>query len=100
MRVTYEHHSTRAKVRSQIEAAIAKALDPSSSYARYANDVNYEWNGDKVEFSLRAMGANIKGSVEITGTEVIVDVTLPLLLRPFEGKAKSRILSLLGETVG
>ena len=100
MRVTYEHHSTRAEVRSKIEAGIAKALDPNSPYTRYAKDVRYAWEGDTVGFSLRAMGANIKGSVEITDTEVIVEDTLPLLLRAFERRAESRILRLLGETVG
>ncbi len=100
MRVTYEHHSTRAEVRSKIEAGIANALDPNSPYAKYAKDVQYAWEGDKVDFSLRALGANFKGYVEVTDTEVIVEVAMPLLLRAFEGRAKSRILRLLGETVG
>lgn len=100
MRISYEHHSTRAEVRSKIEAAAASALEPNSSYARYINDVRYAWEGDQVDFSLRAVGSTIRGSVEVTDTHVIVDVGLPLMLRPFEGKAKSRILRLLGNTVG
>ncbi|MDA1035321.1 MAG: polyhydroxyalkanoic acid system family protein [Chloroflexi bacterium] len=98
--MSYEHHSTRPEVRTQLEAAVATALEPNSSYAKYVKDVKYAWEGDKVVFSLRAMGSNIKGSVEVTDTEVIVDVGLPLMFRAFEGKAKSRILRLLGETVG
>ena len=100
MRVSYEHHSTPAEVRSQIDAAIIHSLAPTSPLARYIKDVKYEWTGDKVAFSLRAIGSAIRGSAEITDTEVIVDVGLPLMLRPFEEKAKSRILRLLGETVG
>ena len=100
MQVTYEHHSTRAEVRSKIEAAIADALEPGSPYAKYTKRVTYAWNGDKIDFSLQALRSTIKGYVEITDTEVVVEVGLPRLLRAFEGKAKSRILRLLGETVG
>jgi hypothetical protein len=100
MRVNYEHHSTPAEVGSKIDAALTHALAPSSPIARYIRDVKYEWAGDKVDFSLRMIGSAIRGSAEITDTEVIIDVGLPLMLRPFEEKAKSRILRLLGETVG
>lgn len=100
MRVSYEHHSTPEDVGSKIDAAITQVLAPTSPFARYIKNVKYEWAGDKVDFSLRATGSVIKGSVEITDTEVIIDVALPLMLRPFEERAKSRILRSLRETVG
>jgi hypothetical protein len=99
MRVNYQHHSTPAEVGSKIDAAITQALAPSSPFARYIKDAKYAWAGDKVDFTLRVIGYAIRGSAEITDTEVIIDVGLPLMLRPFERKAKSRILRLLGETV-
>jgi len=100
MRLTYEHRSTRAELREKIEAALAEALDPDSQYTRYAKGFNYTWTGDKANFSLSAMGSNITGSVEVTDSEVIVDVAIPLLFRAFESKVKSRILQMLGESVG
>ena len=89
MRVAFEHRTTRAAARARIDAAIPRAL---TLVLGQLKDVAYEWEGDTLRFSLRALGFPVAGTVDVTDTEVIVDVGLPRILRPLEGRVKSRVL--------
>ena len=97
MNLSYEHHSTKEAVRGKLESAIQKALDIGGGQVQ---SVNYAWSGDRMDFSFVAMGKTIKGKAQITDAEVQVEAGLPLMLRPFEGKVKSRILAALDEMFG
>ena len=94
MKLSYAHHSTREAVRGKLEGAIQKALDLGSGQIQHAD---YAWEDDRLNFSIAAMGKTIKGNAQITDTEVQVDVGLPFMFRPFEGKVKSRMLQALDE---
>jgi hypothetical protein len=94
MRVSFEHHSTPELIRDKLEEAIGKALDIGGSQI---TQLNYAWAGDKLGFSFAVMSKTIKGSADVTETEIIVDAGIPMMFRPFEGKVKSRILGALNE---
>jgi hypothetical protein len=96
MHFTYRHESTRPAVRQRIDGAIERAL---ASQPAMVQDVRREWRGDVLTFSLRAMGQGVRGTVEVTDTDVIMDVGLPLMLRPFESRAKSRMLAALNKAL-
>jgi len=60
-------------------------------YGHYATDIDKSWEGNRLNFSVKARGMSGSGSLEITDTEVIVDGKLPLMARPFESRIKSTI---------
>jgi hypothetical protein len=97
VKVSYRHHSDRANVRERIEVAIPKALAVS---AGRATDVRHEWEGDTLRFSFRALGRSMNGTAKVTDDVVVVEMGLPLMARPFEGKVKSRILEALEDMLG
>ena len=94
MKLSYAHHSTSEAVRGKLEGAIRKALDLGSGQIQHAD---YAWEGDRLSFSFTAISKTIKGNAQITDTEVQVDVGLPFMFRPFEGKVKSRMLQAFDE---
>lgn len=95
MRVSFAHGSDdRARVREQIESAIPKLLAEAGGRAEA---VEYAWEGDTLRFSFRALGRSLRGSAAVTDTEIVVDMGLPLVARPFEGRVKSHILEVLRE---
>jgi hypothetical protein len=94
MRVSFEHHSTRETVKGKLEDAIGKALDIGGGQI---TQVQYAWANDKLDFSFAIMSKTIRGTANVTDTEIVVDAGIPLMFRPVEGKVKSRILGTLNE---
>ena len=58
------------------------------------------WRGDVFEFSFVARGFSIKGTLEVTDIQVILDARLPFLARPFEGMIRSNIERELDQILG
>jgi putative polyhydroxyalkanoate system protein len=88
MHITVPHHTTREEARRKIEERMANL---ERQYGHYASDIDKSWDGDRLNFSVKARGMSGSGSLEITDTEVIVDGKLPLMARPFESRIKSTI---------
>lgn len=88
MRVTVPHNTTKAEAKQKVE----KRLDDlQRQYGHYASDIQKNWNGDRLDFEVKARGFTGKGTVEITDSEVIIDGKLPLIARPFEPRIKSTL---------
>jgi putative polyhydroxyalkanoate system protein len=88
MRIAITHHTTRAKARQIIEKKMSQV---EQHYGHYASDVEQQWNGDVLNISAKAKGFSIKGTLEITDTEVILEGKLPLMAKMFEGRIKSTV---------
>jgi putative polyhydroxyalkanoate system protein len=88
MKVTVPHHTTRAEAKRKIEERLGNL---EQQYGHYATDIDKQWDGDRLTFSVKARGMSGSGSLEITDSEVIVDGKLPLMARPFESRIKSTI---------
>lgn len=88
MKVIVPHHTTRAEAKRKIEERLGNL---ETQYGHYATDIDKQWDGDRLTFSVKARGMSGSGSLEITDSEVIVDGKLPLMARPFESRIKSTI---------
>lgn len=88
MRIAIPHYTTRAKARQILEQKMSQV---EQHYGHYASDVEHQWNGDVLSLSAKAKGFHIKGTVEVTDSEVILEGKLPLMAKMFEPRIKSTI---------
>ncbi|HEY4641997.1 MAG TPA: polyhydroxyalkanoic acid system family protein [Thermoanaerobaculia bacterium] len=88
MKVTVPHHTTREEAKRKVEERMSNL---EKQYGHYATDIDKQWDGDRLTFSVKARGMTGSGSLEITDSEVILDGKLPLMARPFESRIKSTI---------
>ena len=51
---------------------------------------SFAWQGDVLNFSFRARGFDIKGTLEITDTDAVLEVNLPFAARLFESTIRSK----------
>jgi len=88
MRIAIPHHTTRANAHRIIEQKLSQV---EQHYGQYVSDVEQQWTGDTLTIAAKAKGFSIKGTIEITDTEVILDGKLPLMAKMFEGRIKSTV---------
>jgi hypothetical protein len=88
MRIQLPHHTDRAKARGKIENLLR---DMQTRHGHMVSDLDQHWEGDQLLFNFKAKGFHVKGSLEVTDTDLIVDGKLPMLARPFEPKMKEVI---------
>jgi hypothetical protein len=87
--VSVPHELPPAEVKQRLLNAIADARTKHEDLLRDARET---WRGDdQMDFTARAMGQTITGSVRIEPTHVHLTVRLPMLLAMFAGKLKPRI---------
>ena len=88
MQIVVSHNTTKEKARAIVEKRLEELR---RQYGHYASDVEANWTGDRLDISFKAKGFHGKGSLEITGTEVILDGKLPLIAKPFEPRIRSTV---------
>ena len=88
MKIAIPHNTTRAKARQIIEKRLRNA---EKQYGHMASDMTWEWTGDMLRIQGKAKGFSLKGTLEITDTDVIIDGKLPLLAMPFESKIRAAV---------
>ena len=88
MRIAIEHHTTPARAKKLVEQKLREA---EKHYGQYAGDLDWSWDGHILYVQGKAKGMTLKGTLEITETEVIVDGKLPLLARPFESRIRHTV---------
>ncbi len=88
MRIAVPHNTTRENARRIVEQRLE---DLQRQYAHYASDIDKNWDGDRLDFSVKARGFTGKGTLEITDTDVIVDGKLPLIAKPFEPRIRDTV---------
>jgi putative polyhydroxyalkanoate system protein len=88
MRVTVPHRTTKEAAKKKLQTLAEQML---REHGHRIEDVDQRWEGDQLFVSMKARGFNVKGTVEVTDTDVIVDGKLPLIAKPFESKIKSTI---------
>jgi hypothetical protein len=60
-------------------------------FADKVSDLRESWNGSNGEFSFKAMGLAVSGTLVVRGAEVELNGNLPLAAYPFKGKIESTI---------
>jgi hypothetical protein len=85
MQIAVPHHTTRAKARVLVEQKLGALL---GQFGQHAQEMEHEWTGDTLRFRGKAKGMKLDGSVDVTDSEVILDMKLPFMALPFEGRIK------------
>ena len=88
MRIAVPHNTTLDKARKVVEQRLKNL---HAQYGHYADELDHSWQGDTLHVVFKAKGMTIKGTVEITDTDVILDGKVPLLAKPFESRIRSTV---------
>ena len=88
VKISIEHNTTKEKAKKILEARLKSA---ERQYGHMATDFDYEWHGYTLHLAAKAKGFHLKGTVEVTETDVIVDGKLPLLAKPFESRIRHTV---------
>jgi putative polyhydroxyalkanoate system protein len=86
--VSIPHQLGRAEARRRIEAGFTKLFDglPGSGGAR-----SERWEGDRLTFSVAAMGQTVAGVIDVLDSEIKMQLELPALLGMLAGGLKDRL---------
>src|SRR5215212_8986189 len=88
MRIAVPHNTTRAKARKIVEDRLKNL---HNQYGHHADSIDHAWQGDLLNVSFKAKGMTVKGTLEITDSDVIIDGKIPLLVKPFESRIRSTV---------
>jgi len=85
MRITVSHEKGKAEAIRAVDKATEQVLRPIFSGPLKMSDVQKQWNGSTMDFSLTAgLGAAvrvpIKGSILVTDSDITINVDLPTFL--------------------
>lgn len=86
--VTVPHALGTAEAKARIQGAIA---DAKTRYADRVSDLQERWEGDRGEFSARAMGFNVSGNLIVRPDTVEITGDLPLAAAMFKGQIEAMI---------
>ena len=82
------HRLTRQEARSRIQSEIAKLRQ---QHGHLLHGVHETWTGDRLDFSLSAMGQSVAGNLLVGDHAVDIEVELPWLLAMLAGPIKQRV---------
>ncbi len=85
---------TKADTLNRVDALLPQLL---GEFGSEVSDVHHHWLDSTMEFSFRARGFNLRGTLEVTDSAVILDMGIPLLLRPLQGRIESDVREKLAE---
>lgn len=86
--INIPHELGRAEARRRIEDGFGRF---ATQMGGVAGALTKDWDGDRMNFSLQAMGQAISGVIEVAETTVRLEVLLPNLLGMIAGKLKGRL---------
>ena len=81
------HSLGKQGVRDRLDSRIGKVADAVPGGAL----VSRSWDGDTLNFSIKAMGQTIASAITVFESHVHAVVDLPMFLLPFAGMVKSAI---------
>mgnify|MGYP006306423897 CR=1 FL=1 len=87
MRKAFPHDLSKDQAKKATQAAIDTYTEKFSKYDPQANWVS----DDRAEVSFSAKGVTLEGSFELEQDQIVMEMDIPFLLRPFKGKAVSVI---------
>ena len=85
--VTIPHQLGRIEARRRIEGGLGRFTDQFGKSAT----VEKTWVGDKLSFSVQAMGQMVTGTLDIFDDQVAIEVLLPGFLGMIAGKIKGKL---------
>lgn len=86
--VNIPHELGRAEARRRIDEGFGRF---ATQMGGAAGALTKSWDGDRLNFSLQAMGQAISGVIEVAESHVRLEVLLPNLLAMIANKLKGRL---------
>ncbi|MES2006675.1 MAG: polyhydroxyalkanoic acid system family protein [Patescibacteria group bacterium] len=93
MHFNFPHNTSAAHATARIKTAL---MQQQGELAKHVTIKKQEWEGNTLNFAFDLQGKTITGTVAITEREYVIDATLPLLWRMFEGKIEKEIRNQVG----
>ena len=88
MKVVKAHNMTREAARSKVDSEFSELM---ARFDETVADVTYSWQDNIMAFSFHARGFDFKGTLDVTDTELAIDLDIPLMLRAFQGLVQERM---------
>jgi hypothetical protein len=89
--VRIPHQLGRAEARRRIETGFAKVIHLLPGSPGGPGTFSERWDGDRLVFSVAAMGQTVAGVVDVLDTAVTMEIELPALLGMIAGGLKDRL---------
>jgi putative polyhydroxyalkanoate system protein len=87
--ISIPHELGRATARQRIEEGFGKLTAQFGEAA--AKAVTKTWTGDRMDFSVAAIGQHITGHLDVQDAAVLMTINLPNVLALLAGKIKGRV---------
>lgn len=94
VKVVVPHKLSPEEAKGRIQGMVTEAM---GRYAGQVGDFKEHWDGDRGEFSGKAMGFNVSGSVDVRPGEIEINGNLPLAASMFKGQIESLIKERAGK---
>jgi putative polyhydroxyalkanoate system protein len=88
LKILKRHKSKREIVRDKIQGLVPSLTE---RFGDSVSGLKHAWQGDDMEFSFRALGFQVKGTVTVSDSDVHLDLRLPFAAKMFEGRIRSAI---------
>jgi Putative polyhydroxyalkanoic acid system protein (PHA_gran_rgn) len=88
MTASIPHRLPRAEAKRRIQEQLGVVR---REFASHLHDVHESWTGDRLDFSLRALGQSITGRVDVDDQAVHVAIDLPWLLALLAGPVRRQV---------
>lgn len=88
MKVTVPHSLDPAEAARRIKNLV---VDVKKQFADQVSDIKEDWSGNHGQFSFKAMGFEIAGTVDVNTKEVQIQGNLPFAASLFKGRIESAI---------
>jgi hypothetical protein len=97
MKITSSHNTTAEAARAAVEDQVPRLME---RFGSSVSDPTWGWRGNVMEFAFTAVGASFRGSLEITDTNVVLEVNVPLSFRLFQGTIEAEARKWCDELFG
>ena len=97
MRIARSHKMTRQSAKDKAEDLLPQLLE---RHGDSVSNAQHRWQEDKMQFSFRAKGMDVSGSLEITDSEIVLDIRLPWQAELFEDVLRSSVDHELDQILG
>lgn len=85
--VNIPHELGRAEARRRIDEGVGRL----TSQIGAVGEIQQDWTGDTLAFSLQAIGQTVTGKIDVLDREVRLEVNLPGIFAMIAGKVKGRL---------
>jgi hypothetical protein len=82
--VTIPHRLGKAEARNRVAASVGQLRDQFAALS--VSNFQHAWSGDRMSFQAQALGQTISGGIDVTESDIRIDVALPGLLGVFASK--------------